>query len=63
MSDTQRKRLLELDAQGKSTFAYRSSANTDLAATFARIRRQQKLAAEPVKAAPNVCQIKKASAK
>jgi hypothetical protein len=61
MSDPQRKRLLELDAQGKSTFAYRSSANTDLAATFARIRRQQKLAAEPVKSAPNVCTLKRSA--
>jgi hypothetical protein len=37
--------LLQLDHRGKPTFRYVRAAETDLAATFARIRRQQKEAA------------------
>jgi hypothetical protein len=45
------------------TWVYTRSESTNLRALFERVKAQQKLAAEPVKAAPNVCQIKKASAK
>jgi hypothetical protein len=35
-------RLLELDKRGKPTFAYKRAAETNIAATFARIRREMK---------------------
>lgn len=58
---TTRKRLLELDKRGKSTFVYTKASDTDLHAKFAKIKRQQK-EAEAVKPVPaaNVQAIKPA---
>jgi hypothetical protein len=58
MSNPLRKRLLELDHKGKPAFTYRRAAETNLAATFARIKREQK-AAEAAKPAENVTAIKR----
>jgi hypothetical protein len=42
MTDATRKRLLELDASRKeSTFVYVSASNTDIRATFERLKREQ----------------------
>jgi hypothetical protein len=40
------------------TWVYTRSESTNLRALFERVKAQQKLAAEPVKAAPNVCALK-----
>ncbi len=52
MSDPTRKRLLERTPNGKPSHPYTKSGDTDVARTFARIKRQQKEAAELEKAQP-----------
>jgi hypothetical protein len=42
VNDALKKRLLALDKNGKPTFAYRKAAETNVAATFARIKRAMK---------------------
>lgn len=56
MSDPTRKRLLE------RTFKYTRASETDLEATFRRIRRQQK-EADSIKESANVKQLKTARGK
>ncbi len=51
MSDPTRKRLLERGPNGKPSHPYTRSGETDVAKTFARIKRQQKDQAAADKAA------------
>lgn len=60
MSDPLRKRLLERGHDGKPTFVYVSHSETDVAATWARVRRQQAAEQEAAKA-ENVRPLKKAA--
>lgn len=56
MTSPTRKRLLERGPDGKPTFEYKSAANTNIAATFARIRKEMARMAAP----SNVKQLKRA---
>lgn len=58
MSEILRKRLLELDGKGKSTFAYKRAAETNVAATFAKFKKQI-AQTKPEPASSNVKQMKK----
>jgi hypothetical protein len=57
MSDTTRRRLLERDQNGKPAFRYVPAGQTDIAATFARVRKQQ--AAEAAPPARNVAPLRR----
>lgn len=58
MTEATKKRLLSRGPDGKPTHKYVPAAETNVAATFARVRRQMK-EAESVKASSNVKALRK----